>query len=180
MTSLVNYEELDRQIAVTQEEVDGLKQKLHAAQVRLVNLSNIRVNAQALDEAPDPDVTFFPSIQGFIEADVVRGLGQVRQEADGVVVLGGQSSRKRIRSTEMVADVVKEADVPLTRDEIFTAFENTYGFPETWTNPRNALNNAIARATEKGLIVQDDDEFISREAAERLVADKARMENGDA
>jgi len=56
---------------------------------------------------------------------------------------------KRIRSTEMVAQLVRDHGV-LSRDEIHSLFEATYGFPPTWRSPANALNNAINRAIDRG------------------------------
>lgn len=60
--------------------------------------------------------------------------------------------RTNIPSTQMVADIVIENGGAWTRDELIAQFAARYGFPDSWTNPNKALNNAIARAVDRGLI----------------------------
>jgi len=68
--------------------------------------------------------------------------------------------RKRVPSTEWVAEVVERIGRPASRNEIYAAFEEWKGIPETWVAPRNSFNNAVGRAVERGLIQKlDDDEF---------------------
>jgi len=67
--------------------------------------------------------------------------------------------RKRVPSTDWVADVVRELDRPASRDEVYDAFVERRGIPESWnTNPRNSFNNALGRAVERGLVIKDDDD----------------------
>ena len=68
--------------------------------------------------------------------------------------------RKRVPSTEWVAEVVERIGRPASRNEIFSAFEEWKGIPETWVAPRNSFNNAMGRAVERGFIQKlHDDEF---------------------
>jgi hypothetical protein len=61
-------------------------------------------------------------------------------------------TRKRVPSTEWVAQVVEAIGGPADRDTVFEAFRQIKGFPPTWTNPRNSVNNALGRAVERGLV----------------------------
>ncbi|MBN7793806.1 hypothetical protein [Microbacterium esteraromaticum] len=60
--------------------------------------------------------------------------------------------RKRVPSTNWVAEVVDRVGRPADRDTIFAAFGEIKGFPESWTNPRNSVNNALGRAVERGMV----------------------------
>ncbi|WP_382303940.1 hypothetical protein [Herbiconiux sp. UC225_62] len=60
----------------------------------------------------------------------------------------------RRRSTEEVASIVDGSPEGLSRQEIHAEYDRTFGIPESWTVPQNALNNAIGRAVKKGLIVE--------------------------
>lgn len=74
-----------------------------------------------------------------------------------------EASRKRVPSTEWVAEVVERLGRPAGRNEIYAAFEEWKGIPETWVAPRNSFNNALGRAVERGLIQKlTDDEFAPR------------------
>lgn len=70
-------------------------------------------------------------------------------------------ARKRVPSTDWVAEVVNALGQPSTRDEIMAAFERQRGIPESWkANPRNSFNNALGRAVERGMIAKiGDDAF---------------------
>lgn len=61
-------------------------------------------------------------------------------------------ARKRVPSTDWVAEVVNEIGRPADRDTIFDAFRQIKGFPQSWTNPRNSVNNALGRAVERGMV----------------------------
>lgn len=68
--------------------------------------------------------------------------------------------RKRVRSTELVVDVVDRIGRPASRAEIFSQFEALKGIPQSWvSNPRNSLNNALGRAVENGRIQKIGEEF---------------------
>ncbi|WP_100813578.1 hypothetical protein [Microbacterium lacus] len=60
--------------------------------------------------------------------------------------------RKRVPSTDWVAEVVERIGQPADRDDIYKAFGHYKGFPEAWTNPRNSVNNALGRAVERGMV----------------------------
>jgi len=70
-------------------------------------------------------------------------------------VVKARPSIKRIRSTEMMSELVLASDRKWTREGLHEEFERVYGIPESWKTPQNALNNAIGRAVDRGLIVQD-------------------------
>lgn len=61
-------------------------------------------------------------------------------------------ARKRVPSTDWVAEVVEQIGHPADRDDIFNAFRHYKGFPESWANPRNSVNNALGRAVERGMV----------------------------
>ncbi|MGS0561465.1 hypothetical protein [Microbacterium aurugineum] len=63
-------------------------------------------------------------------------------------------ARKRVPSTDWVAEVVERMGRPGDRDDIFKAFHHYKGFPESWTNPRNSVNNALGRAVERGMVLK--------------------------
>lgn len=66
--------------------------------------------------------------------------------------------RKRVPSPDLVAALVSAVDQPLTREEIRTYFQDAYpAVVDGWSNPVNALNNAIARAVERGNLIELDD-----------------------
>lgn len=69
------------------------------------------------------------------------------------------SGTKRIPSTKMVVDLVHSQGRAWTREEIHRAFKETYGIPESWTNPTNAINNAISRGVQSGKIREDGDAY---------------------
>lgn len=69
--------------------------------------------------------------------------------------------RKRVPSTEWVAEVVERMGHPADRDEIYKAFNHYKGFPPTWTNPRNSVNNALARAVERDLVLKLEDNLFA-------------------
>jgi len=63
-------------------------------------------------------------------------------------------ARKRVPSTDWVAEVVERIGRPADRDTIFEAFGEIKGFPGSWTNPRNSVNNALGRAVERGMVLK--------------------------
>ncbi|KQQ68446.1 hypothetical protein [Microbacterium sp. Leaf320] len=69
--------------------------------------------------------------------------------------------RKRVPSTEWVSEVVEKMGHPADRDEIYKAFNHYKGFPRTWTNPRNSVNNALVRAVERGLVQKLDENLFA-------------------
>lgn len=69
--------------------------------------------------------------------------------------------RKRVPSTDWVAEVVNAIGTAANRDTIYAKFEEMKGIPESWVaNPRNSFNNALGRAVERRMIMKyGDDEF---------------------
>lgn len=71
------------------------------------------------------------------------------------------AARKRVPSTEWVAEVVDQIGRPADRDLIFEAFGHIKGFPPTWTNPRNSVNNALGRAVERRMVLKLEDNLFA-------------------
>ena len=69
--------------------------------------------------------------------------------------------RKRVPSTDWVAEVVNAIGAAADRDTIYKRFEEMRGIPESWiANPRNSFNNALGRAVERRMIMKyGEDEF---------------------
>ncbi|GAA1997316.1 hypothetical protein [Microbacterium pumilum] len=68
--------------------------------------------------------------------------------------------RKRVPSTDWVAEVVNAIGRPADRDTIYQKFEELKGIPDSWNaNPRNSFNNALGRAVERHLIGKFGDLF---------------------
>lgn len=66
-----------------------------------------------------------------------------------------QSGGKRLKSKLMVADLLKRIGEPVSRPRLVSEFFNYYGLEdlkEYWARPDNALNTAIDRSREEGLI----------------------------
>lgn len=69
----------------------------------------------------------------------------------------GEGTRKRLRSTLMVSDVVDALGEPVTRNRLREAFFEHFGREDLerfWDRPDNALNTAIIRARDEDLIVE--------------------------
>ena len=67
--------------------------------------------------------------------------------------------RKKYPSTTMVAELVNDLGRPVNRDEIIHLFDERFGIPPSWNNPRNSLGNALLRAAEKGDLVRLDFDY---------------------
>lgn len=80
-------------------------------------------------------------------------LPHVEQRAD-------RKGGTRVPSTNWVASVVHESGVALSRQEIHEGFKARFGYPDTWRNPANAINNAIGRAVERDLIRERDGRYV--------------------
>ncbi|MBU4557490.1 MAG: hypothetical protein KJ747_11540 [Actinobacteria bacterium] len=64
------------------------------------------------------------------------------------------SGIKRTPSTDWMVEIVNASGRALTREEAFAAYEQEKGIPESWTNPRTAMANALGRAVKRELIKQ--------------------------
>lgn len=82
-----------------------------------------------------------------------------RAELPDSTVRKGTEPKKRIPSTRMVVDLIRSKSRTWTREDVHVAFEEAYGIPETWANPANALNNAIARGVQSGQIEETPDGY---------------------
>lgn len=94
------------------------------------------------------------------------------------VARGGEG--RRLRSTQMVTDVVELLDKVVTRDEVKEAFFQH--FPREvmeilWDRPDNAFGNALSRAAKDKLIVRqtkgDTEYFASKAVLARISARRA-------
>lgn len=172
MTSLIDHEELERQIDVHKTELQALAAQLADVQNRLRSLLNIQEAVRALEgptfaNPEDAAMMHAP----LTEKDVSNFIEAARP------VLPPKPATKRIRSTEMVADMINSSDRSWTREGIHDGFKQLYGYPDSWGNPANALNNAIGRAAANGLIVELNDRYMSRTVAAQ---EQASEEVGEA
>lgn len=163
MGSFLDTGELERQIHEAEVQVSEAESELALRKRKLVALVAIRNNARMLDI----DMSTPLSSKKFVEhsAAIERGKEFARN-----FMLNGQISegRKNLPSTEMVAELVSsEPDILWSREAIHSGFERRFGIPETWANPSNALNNAIARAVAKGLIDEADGYYSAAEDSSR-------------
>jgi len=69
--------------------------------------------------------------------------------------------RKKWPSTAMVGELVNDLGRAVHRDEVVGLFNDRYGIPPTWENPRNTLGNALLRAWERGLIERLDPDYFA-------------------
>jgi hypothetical protein len=155
------------QRTLVETEVDGLKTSLASAEQRLSFTRGAIENIEALlglspfgqEPATGADVTHeSPSIRDLTHdetpsAQEIVGDSRRSEHRFSLVEL---PERTRVPSTGRIAEIVNEAGRVLTRDEVFAMFERKFGFPESWTKPRNSLGNAINRAADKGWILRLD------------------------
>ncbi|MER3389666.1 MAG: hypothetical protein RJQ01_06495 [Microcella sp.] len=70
--------------------------------------------------------------------------------------------RKRVPSTDWVAEVVESIGHPADRDTIYAKFEEMKGIPASWvSNPRNSFNNALGRAVVRRMIDKHGDDVFA-------------------
>jgi hypothetical protein len=117
---------------------------------RLANLNGAIENIEALLGVPSEDDEAILTD----EDDTAETPEQATpREVDFTNIPGNEPmARKRVPSTDWVAEVVERMGHPADRDEIFKAFDHYKGFPAAWTNPRNSVNNALGRAVERGMV----------------------------
>ncbi|WP_404435904.1 hypothetical protein LG322_12310 [Microbacterium aerolatum] len=131
-----------------------LNEELKAVGQRLTHLRGAIENIEALLDVPSVEEEELLSLA---DEDDASASHAAPRDLDFTNVPDPQPypsevSRKRVPSTDWVADVVGRIGRPADRDEIFKAFNHYKGFPESWTNPRNSVNNALGRAVERGLV----------------------------
>lgn len=139
--------------------LERVKERLNNLEAAILALRRLNYVSAAPIVGSDPgvedDADEFAFDEGYSDLAPLR-------DADGEASTGG--TRKRIRSTQMVVDLMDELRVPLTKAGIREEFERKFGFPPAWKNPDNALNNAIARAAADGKIRQigEQDMYVSK------------------
>ena len=175
MSSLVDGEELGRQIVEAESEVVKLATQLAAAQSRHRNLLNMRELARSLESDEfDPKVSPLAGATSALSTfeKFLRSNNWLQGSGDA---LDGDAGRKKLPSTQMIADVVNDSDRPLSREEAHEGFIARYGLPPTWENPANALNNALGRAVKNGLIEELNGRYMSRTVAENEEALESQL-----
>ena len=144
LDGVIPLSDLDTERTALSREISQLQQRLDEAQERLQDIETLlstwaRIRGDQEEFPTDQDVP--------AQAQVAK---QHPTSASGT---------KRIPSTRMVVDLVHSQRRTWTREEIHRAFEETYGIPESWTNPTNAINNAILRGVQSGRIREDGDVY---------------------
>lgn len=141
-----------------------LDQKLKAVGQRLTHLRGAIENIEALLGVPSvedeavlagdlEDEAAGASVREIDFTNTPDGLRIIRRDdVDSSYEPYEPISRKRVPSTDWVADVVEAIGGPADRDTIFEAFGEIKGFPPSWTNRRNSVNNALGRAVERGMV----------------------------
>lgn len=141
--------DLRRQRDVAQGEVAAAQQSLARSQARLAQLQTAieaLTNLYGLAEQVTPTTEDD-------QLTVVEELGTSSATAGDVSTTPGVG-QKRIQSTALVADVVRDSDKPMTREDIRREFHERGLVPANWKNPDNAIGNAVARAAQRGMIVE--------------------------
>lgn len=139
-----------------------LDQKLKAVGQRLTHLRGAIENIEALLGVPsvEDEQIVAEDFDDILARDAAEETGFTPDGppttlSNGAEVTFGTyepPARKRVPSTDWVAEVVDRIGRPADRDTIFEAFGEIKGFPESWTNPRNSVNNALGRAVERRMV----------------------------
>jgi hypothetical protein len=139
--------------AVAESRALELKAELEHVGQRLTHLRGAIENIEALLGVPSVEDEEILAL-----ADEQPNAGASVREIDFTNTPDGP--RKRVPSTEWVAEVVDRIGSPASRNEIYAKFEAWKGIPASWVAPRNSFNNALGRAVERELIQKlADDEF---------------------
>jgi hypothetical protein len=155
-------------------EVIELQQRLNGADVSLTKLNGAIASLELLLEPIE--VSGRPRDGGRAQHPTLENLDNSQNPADVVadhirVEVKGHAKRstdlsdrlrpyvpaggQRLRSKQMVFDLLNHLAIPVTRDELRTAFFDYYGrenMERFWQRPENALNTAIDRAIEENII----------------------------
>lgn len=150
--------QLDAAVQVLRTERDGLNGQVKSVRDQLDlherRLAAVEQALQALEVLQRPvgqgSTAASPSDQPLEETDGLHEGQHAPAPAD---------TSNRINSSDAVTQVVRQANRPLTRQEIKVRFEQQGLVPDSWKHPANALNNAIARAEKRGLIQRRGDLF---------------------
>jgi hypothetical protein len=136
------------------EQLRTLRDQVLVLEARLADLNAVieglgRLNLVSMDSARESegeDRRAQPDGHG--KRDSSKAIPEPQQKTPRDATMWG----KKIRSTDMVADLINEAGRSMDREEIISEFDNRFGIPVSWDKPRNALGNALSRAAERGLI----------------------------
>lgn len=93
-----------------------------------------------------------PSDSTMADAEPAHVEHQGRDATTGTDAATRPERPVRIKSTREVKRIVEEAGQPMSREDIRMAFHDQGLVPPTWQHPVNAINNAIARAADRGHI----------------------------
>lgn len=139
-----------------------LDHKLKAVAQRLTHLRGAIENIEALLGVPsvEDEQIVAEDFDEILARDAAEETGSttggpstpLSNEAEVTFGTDEPPARKRVPSTDWVAEVVERIGRPADRDTIFEAFGEFKGFPESWTNPRNSVNNALGRAVERRMV----------------------------
>jgi hypothetical protein len=156
MSSFVDLKELQEQLKAQSARVEVLHEDLVRANARLKSLLTIYGAAKELSDADG----LGEQIPELSETEVLVWQTKGVDEIATFVTQIDPPSNKRVKSTQMMADLVIQSGRAWSREELHAGFRDTYGIPEGWTAPANAMNNAIGRAVEKGLIHELDGKYL--------------------
>jgi len=140
MAQTIDFQRLANERRDAAAEVTRLKSELEAAQARLDDLDGVIERLRRLGLLPEDE-------RPRLLDDIVEQVAQTNFRRRPVA---------RIRSTEIVADLVNKHGEPVTREEALELLDRDRGIPTGWANPRNAIGNALNRAVDKGAILQLD------------------------
>lgn len=147
--AVAEYTRLTSELGEAKERLDSLWKIVDALEGYLDDAAVVAEGDDGWDHAPEPEPDETPN--------------EVPDETprDGVWHFDTQPapSRKKIPSTTMVAELINELGRPVSRDEIIPLFDQRFGIPPSWSNPRNSLGNALLRAAEKGDLVRLDFDY---------------------
>lgn len=135
---------LDTALARVQKRVGDIQEELEAAEQEMERLRIAREVVRQIAGLGAPEAAEQPQ----------RGPRYVTRSPEAPDARNHRP--RRIRSANVVAELVRELGGAHTKDEIFDAFMTRGLAPESWSNPRNAFNNAINRAVARGLLMYDD------------------------
>lgn len=138
-----------------------LRDELDSYSQRLQHLSGAIENIEALLGVPSEDDRAVLTEDGVPVRSDEDSRGATPRTLDFSTADPEPPLRKRVPSTDWVAEVVNDLGQPADRDTIYERFQALRGIPESWVaNPRNSFNNALGRAVERRMIAKlGDDSF---------------------
>lgn len=149
-------EDAERRVTELDQELRGIAQRLKHLRGAIENIEVLLGEPSLEDETVIGDDTDPASLGDVVrQTDFVNTPDAPFGPAESAAPDFAQYSpvaRKRVPSTDWVAEVVSQIGEPADRDMIFDTFRQIKGFPDSWTNPRNSVNNALARAVQRGMV----------------------------